>query len=99
MKISSQRYINDEIVQAKRNKSDYTVTVATITDSDGNEYELVIDGHHALAAAREDGVDPIYVESDYNYQSEVECCGFDDFLIAKWIDSNYYDIETGIDVW
>ena len=99
MKISSQRYIDDEIVQAKRQAKDYTVTVATITDQDGNDYELVIDGHHSLAAAREDGVEPVYVESDYNYQAEVESCGFDDFLIAKWIDSPYYDIETGKDIW
>jgi hypothetical protein len=99
MIISSQHHIDWDVVETKRAANDYVVTVATITDSESNEYQMVIDGHHSLAAAREDGVQPVIVESDYNYQAEVDCIGFDAFLAAKWIDSPYYDVETGIEVW
>jgi hypothetical protein len=95
MKISSQKHIDQEIVDQKIADGDYTVTVATISD----EYQLVIDGHHSLAAARQAGVSPVYVDSDYNYRAEAESMGLEAFLESKYIDSDYYDIETGNNVW
>ena len=99
MMITSQRYIDQDTVDAKINDSDYVVMLATIADSDGNEYDLVVDGHHSYAAAIQSGNAPVYEYSDYNYQAEVDCLGFDDFMASKWIDSEYYDIETGVNVW
>ena len=98
MIISSQKYRDADTVDAKIAAADYVVTIATITDSDGNEYSIVVDGHHSHAAAVATGNMPVYVESDYNYQAEVGCIGFDSFLADKWIDSDWYDIESGINV-
>lgn len=96
MKLSSQKHLDADTIEEKRAAQDYTVTLATIIDPTTDvDYDLVIDGHHSYAAALLDGVAPEYVFSDYNYQSEVECIGFDDFLAAHYIDSDWYDLETG----
>lgn len=65
---SNQRYLDPLIVDAKRLIKDYTVQVSGIlSDPDNPElkFRIVIDGHHSLAAAREDGVEPVLVEGDY----------------------------------
>ena len=91
--ISSQRFLDQDTVDKKIENNDFVVMVATISD----DYQIVIDGHHSLEAAKQVGVDPIFVESDYNYASEVECIGFDNFLAAHFVDSAWYNIETGYD--
>jgi hypothetical protein len=92
MKISSQKYIDQEIVDQKIEAADYIVTLADL----GNGLEMVIDGHHSLDAARQTGNSPEYVVSEYNYQAEIESLGsLDAFLEAHWIDSDWYDVETG----
>ena len=98
MIISSQKYLDEETVDAKLAASDFIVHVATI-EHDGETYQIVVDGHHSLAAAQEAGVSPEFVESSYNYQGEVDCLGFDGFLEAHFIDSAWYDVETRCDVW
>jgi hypothetical protein len=94
MIISSQKYIDPEIVQSKIDSSDYAVSVGRI-----GEYTVVIDGHQSLAAAKIANVSPIYVACDSQIQQEldylVETIGQDEALIAKYIDSDYYDVETG----
>ena len=92
-KISSQKYLDQAIVDQKIDNSDFVVTLATISD----DYQVVIDGHHSLEASKQAGVDPIFVESDYNYMAEVDCIGFDNFLAAHFVDSAWYNIETGYD--
>ena len=92
-KISSQKYLDQAVVDQKIDNSDFVVTLATISD----DYQVVIDGHHSFEAAKQAGIDPIFVESDYNYMSEVECIGFDNFLAAHYIDSAWYDVESGCD--
>jgi len=91
MMISSQRHLDQSIVDEKIEAEDYVVTLVDL----GNGMDLVIDGHHSLEAARQTGNEPEYVYATYNYQSEIDCLGLDDFLIAYWVDSDYYDIETG----
>lgn len=98
MKISSQKYIDQEIVDIKIEEQDFVVTLADI-ENDGDEYELVVDGHHSLEAAKQAGVDPVYQYSEYDYQSEINSMGFDDFLASHYMDSDWYDIETGVSVW
>ena len=91
--ISSQRYLDENVVAEKQAAAEYVVTLATV-----GEYRLVIDGHHSLEAARRDGVAPQYVESEYNYQAEADTIGIDDFLAAHWIDSDWYDIDSNNNV-
>jgi hypothetical protein len=99
MRISSQRYIDQEIVDRKIAEQDFTVTLAEIENEDGDEYDLVIDGHHSLEAAHQSGNAPDFQYADYDYQKEVEHLGFDDFLAAHHMDSDWYNIETGENVW
>lgn len=98
MIISSQKFIDEEIVQEKLEAEDFTVTLATI-EANGETYQILIDGHHSFEAAKRAGVKPIYQEAEYNYQAEVDYLGFDRFLEAHWVDSEWYDVETGNGVW
>jgi len=100
--ISSQRHINDEIVADKLAAQDYTVTLSPVFEIEGDEYQVVLDGHHSLEAARQAGVEPAFIEADKQMADTValiERGEIEDFLAATRIDSDYYDIETGRDVW
>lgn len=100
--ISSQRHIDDEIVAAKREAQDYVVSLSPAFLVDGVEYQVVLDGHHSMAAARLDGIAPEYVEADRRVNDKValiERGEIEDFLAAAWVDSDYYVIETGECVW
>lgn len=98
--ISSQRYLDEDIVEQKRAEKDYDVYYAHIENPDtGEKYRWVVDGHHSLAAAKLDGVSPNMIESDYDYQSEIDSMGFDDFLAAHNDGDEWYDTNTGDNVW
>lgn len=92
--ISSQRYLDDDVVKSKRLSMDYTVTVVDVV-IDGNDYRVIVDGHHSLAAAKLDNVAPVIEVSDYNYQSEIDYMGIDTFMLQHYIDSDWYDVSTG----
>lgn len=98
--ISSQRYRDDDIVEAKREAEDYDVYIYAI-ELDGVDYEVVVDGHHSLEAARLAGKEPNWLRIDdaveREYNSEVKMYG-----TVEWShlnDSPYYDVHTGEDVW
>lgn len=100
--ISSQHYIDDEIVEAKQASGDYEVIVSPTFEHAGVTVRVVLDGHHSLAAAKADGVEPVYIEADATDDDRVSLLNageFDDFLEAAWMDGDYYDVETGGDVW
>lgn len=99
--ISAQRYLDDAIVTAKRESADYTVMVSPVFAIDGQDYRVVLDGHHSLAAAKVDGVEPEFVEqdvSDNDTLALLERGEIEDFLAIHRIDSDYYDIATGEDI-
>ena len=100
--ISSQRYLNDEVVAKKIANEDFEVTVSPAFIFEGKEYCVVLDGHHSLAAAKEAGVAPIYVEA--NSQDDDRVCllergDIEDFLEVTYMDSDWHDVETGYDLW
>ena len=97
MLISSQRFLDDEIVQSKRDAKDYTVTISPEFEIDGTAYQVIIDGHHALAAAAEDGVDPNYIVAGKCDDDRIALLdtSIDDYMEANWIDADWYDISTG----
>lgn len=97
MLISSQRYLDDEIVQAKRDAGDYTVTVSPEFEVDGRIMRAVIDGHHSLAAAEEDGVEPEFVVASEQEDDRIALLAgsVDDYLEAAYVDSDWYDVATG----
>ena len=98
MIISSQRYRNPEIVEAKRQSGDYEVSLVSI-EIDGVEYDVVVDGHHSLSAAITDGVEPDWTYVGGELQAEADNMSAEDFLAAHYNDSDYYDVATGNSVW
>jgi len=101
MIISSQRHLDGEIVAAKRAAHDYVVTLSPEFCLGGVQYQVILDGHHSLAAARLDGVDPVYRVATVQVCDCVALLdtSIEDFLAAAWIDSDWYDIETGVSAW
>ena len=59
MIITSQHYLDDTIVDAKISANNFEVFVSPMFEIDGDEYQVIIDGHHSFAAAMKCGVTPI----------------------------------------
>jgi len=62
----------------------------------------VLDGHHSLAAAKEDGVSPEFVEYDATEHDAIcllESGDIEGFLKATHMGDDYYNVDTGKDVW
>ena len=101
MFITSQRFIDDETVEAKREAGDYVVTVTPEFEVDGVVMQAIIDGHHSLAAARADDVEPEYVVATAQDDDRVGLIldgRIEDYLEASFMDSDWYDVETGHNV-
>ena len=97
MIISSQRYLDYNIVDAKIEElaGQTEITLGTWSvEIDGEKMEVLFDGHHALAAAKELGIIVKFESTEHP-----EKLSGTDLLDASWLDSNWYDIETEIDVW
>ncbi len=98
--ISSQKFINYDIVDEKiekyNNRKSITLPIidAGITDLDGNDLFILIDGHHSKIAAEELGIEISYEE----VPNEYGLVG-DDLLIAAHVDSDWYYVDSGQPVW
>ena len=100
--ISSQRYTDWNIVNEKINQMEEDETkVLTLpvidsgmTNEDGEELYILIDGHHRKEAAEELGIKVEYeeVENEYN-------CTGEDLLKSNYMDSDWYYVENGAYVW
>ena len=100
--ISSQRYIDESIVDQKIDAQDFIVAVSPVFEFDGQQFRVVMDGHHSLAAAREAGVEPEFVEQDASENDKIGLLDdgkLEDFMELAWIDSDWYDVETGAGIW
>ena len=96
--ISSQRYLDEDTVAEKSADRDYTVTVSPSFDLDGSEYRVVIDGHHSLAAAMDDGVEPDYIVATKQMSDNVTMLEYGDiegFLDSAYMDSDWYIVDNG----
>lgn len=100
--ITSQEYRNAEIVSEKISNEDFAVYLSPVFEINGEEFQVVLDGHHSYAAAIEAGVQPeFYVQSPRDndtiallYSGNVE-----DFLTVNVIDGEYRHIDTGAFAW
>lgn len=63
--VTNQQFLNCDIVEQKRAILDYSVQVSPEFLVNGKKYRIIIDGHHSLAAAIQDGQLPIFVEGEY----------------------------------
>lgn len=96
--ISSQRFLDRAKVidKAKRFKKFYVVVYPVVLR--GEQYTMLMDGHHNYAAAQLAGIEPTFrpisrkLEKIFSgmTQREIEV-----FLINNITDSHLYDVETG----
>ncbi|WNZ59868.1 hypothetical protein QEG98_28100 [Myxococcus sp. MxC21-1] len=93
--ISSQEYRNAAIVAEKRAARDFEVLFVEV-EVDGEEFRVVVDGHHSHEAAKLDGAPVKWVRSPM--QSEADRNGAEAFLTAHRFDCDYHDIDTGYPV-
>ena len=91
--ISSQHYIDPEIVESKKaalaGASEVIIPCTYVGIIGGEEYAMQNDRHHTLAAARELGIRVIFEVSD-----DSEGLTGEKLLDARYNDGDYYNVET-----
>lgn len=100
--ISAQEHRDDEIVASKIASGDFEVQVSPVFVVDGIEYQVVVDGHHSLEAAKVAGVDAEFIIQtvrDNDTIALLDVGQVEDFLAAHMIDGEYRFVETGNHVW
>ena len=96
--ISSQSYRDDDIIAEKLANEDFTVYVTPVFEIDGEEFRVITDGHHSYEAAKLAGVEPEYVEQDIQDNDNIQMLidgNVEMFLEHAYVDTDWYDIETG----
>jgi hypothetical protein len=100
--ITSQHYLSEALVAAKQVAKDYTVKVSPTFHVEGQPYQAIIDGHHALAAAHADGATPNIVEAtpqDHDAIGLLHAGKVEDFLDAIHMgEGDYIDPQTRRDI-
>lgn len=100
--ISSQRYLDETRVAEKMKAGDFTVKVSPPFQVDGEALQVIEDGHHALEAAKRSGVSPkIVVQSprENDRMGLLNSGKTDDFLEASYVDSPWYYMDNGKEIW
>jgi len=95
MIISSQRYLDNDIVKQKilTIENEVNIPVVFVGEWQGEKLYAIVDGHHTQDAALQTGAKINYVEtSGNNYDSRWT---LEDYLENLYIDSDWYNIETG----
>lgn len=91
--ISSQHYIDAEIVEAKKAElegvTEVVIPCTYVGIIDGVEYAMQNDKHHTLAAARELGIPVVF-----DVEDDSEGLTGEELLEARYNDGDYYDVET-----
>mgnify|MGYP004566173035 FL=1 len=91
--ISSQHYINAEIVEAKKAElegvTEVVIPCTYVGIIDGVEYAMQNDKHHTLAAARELGIPVVF-----DVEDDSEGLTGEKLLETRYNDGDYYDVET-----
>ena len=96
--ISSQRYLNRDVITRKATK--FKVFVVRIIDLDmrGKTYRIILDGHHNLAAARLIGAEPTWKGPPPKFERLMKSMpaeSFAAFMINNLTDSDWYFHDTG----
>lgn len=100
--ITSQEYIDEETVAEKQRNEDYLVKVSPEFEVDGETFQVVIDGHHSLEAAKRDGVEPEYeiaTGQDHDAIGMIAEGRIEEFLEAVYHGHDYRNAITGDWVW
>ncbi len=99
--ISSQRYLDDDILDQKIADRDFEVQLSPVFEVDGEKYQVIMDGHHSYHATKAAGVEPNYYIQTVTENDRIALLDQDIefFLEACYIDSDWYDITTGVLIW
>ena len=99
--ISSQRFLNDDIIEQKveqlKDVESVTLPIIFAGEYNGDKLYILIDGHHTYAAAKESGTKiqfEVFSKSERGYNNDWT---LEETLDNLWNDSDYYNIETGYD--
>lgn len=99
--LSSQRHINEEIVNEKivklQNETSVTLPIVYVSEYNGDQLYVLLDGHHTAEAARQLGIGVQYAEQDINEIGYDGNMSLDDLLEVLYVDSDWYNYETGYD--
>jgi vacuolar-type H+-ATPase subunit H len=95
--ISSQRYLDPKIIAEKQKNKDYVVTISPAFEANGETMQVVIDGHHSLAAAKKDGAKPTFVVAKKQNDDRIGLLekSVDDYLESNYMDSDWYNVKNG----
>jgi len=96
--ISPQDYLDDDIVDEKSKAADYEVQISPEFEVAGKKFRVILDGHHSLAAAIQDGVDPEFIEQtiqDNDTIAILDRGDIDEFLEAVGQGDDYRNRITG----
>lgn len=96
--ISSQRYLNMDIVRERAVRFKRFVVNVYPVVLRGVQYTIIMDGHHNYAAAKLAGVEPDYRPIGKKVMKILAGMSVDEreaLLINNVTDSNYYVVETG----
>ena len=89
--ISSQRYIDSKIYEAKLAElADVTRLELPVWDVKAYDCAILFDGNHRYAAAQDLGIEVSFVVTNHP-----EGISGDNLLEQAWMDSDWYDVETG----
>lgn len=105
MLISSQRFLDPDIVAQKLASHDFGVLVSpefNLPDLVNEPLEVLLDGHHSYAAARQAGVQPDFTVATPQVHDAVtflENGDIDGFLNAVHQGDDYFDVNTGKFAW
>lgn len=96
--ISSQRYLNREVIMRKAAKFKVFVVRTVDLEMRGKVYRIILDGHHNLAAARLIGATPIWKGPPPKFErimKSMTADSFAAFMINNLTDSDWYFHDTG----
>lgn len=96
--ISSQRYLNREVINKKMAKFKVFVVRTIDLEMRGKLYRIILDGHHNLAAARLIGAEPTWKGPPPKLErlmKSITTERFAAFMINNLTDSDWYFHDTG----
>lgn len=100
--ISSQRYVDEDIVNEKIRAGDFDVYVTPEFEFEGELYRVLTDGHHSLMAAYSSGEKPHFIEQDIRDNDAIiyiEKGDIETFLEISNNGDDWYFVDTGKNVW
>lgn len=99
--VSSQRFIDRDIVAKKIKSKDFDVKVTPYFEINGEEKRAIVDGHHALEAAIRSGNKPNFIEMTPSQDDRVMLLmdgKIDDYLESAYHDSPWYNFANKRDL-